>query len=121
MIWKRKNKSSRLRHRLTLQEEVMAPDSQGGYTRGWQNIADVWAEIIPLENASGTKTQGSEQLSAGQIQSRLTHKITLRYRNGVTTAMRLLFENRAFNIRHVANDYERNEQLDILAEEGVAT
>ena len=57
----------------------------------------------------------------GQLQSSITHKVTLRYRSGVTAGMRLLFENRAFNIRYVANLHEQNELLELLVEEGVST
>lgn len=108
----RKRTSSRLRHKLILQREVRTPDDIGGYNKTWTNVADIWAEIIPMS--------GSEKLLGGQIQAQLTHKIHLRYRDGVDASMRLVFENRAFNIRYITNVSENNELLEILAEEGVA-
>lgn len=115
MIGKRTT-SSRLRHRLTLQQEVQTPDNAGGYTRSWQDVAQLWAEIIPTSTVSMSK----EILFAGQLQAQVTHKILLRYRAGVSAGMRLLFDNRAFNIRYVLNSEEAGETLEILAEEGVA-
>jgi SPP1 family predicted phage head-tail adaptor len=110
---RRRNTSSRLRQRLTLQDEVRAEDGAGGYTRSWQSIADLWAEIVPIS--------GRERLFADQLQSEVTHKILLRYRGGVVAGQRLIFENRAFNILSVFNTDEENDTLEILALEGVAT
>jgi SPP1 family predicted phage head-tail adaptor len=109
---RRKNSCSRLRQRLTLQEEIEIPDGAGGFTRSWQDIADLWAEIIPFT--------GREKLFAGQLQSQISHRILLRYRSGITAGQRLVFENRAFNIRYLFNTAEADETLEILAEEGVA-
>ncbi len=114
----KKNTSTKLRHRLTLQEEVKTPDGAGGYIRSWQNVADLWAEISPI---STKVIYGSEKLFAGQMQASLSHKITIRYRSGLSTAMRLLFENRLFNIRTISNTQENKDIIELLVEEGVAT
>lgn len=118
MIGNNKNTTTRLRHRLTLQQEVKTIDGAGGYVRTWQNIADLWAEISSI---NGKSIYGREKLYAGQIQSEISHKITIRYRNGISTEMRLLFENRAFNIRAVLNIQENNDILELMVEEGVAS
>jgi SPP1 family predicted phage head-tail adaptor len=112
-----KNTASRLRHRLILQQEIKAADGAGGCTRSWQNVADLWAEISPLKYRAGI---GSERLVAGQIQSEISYKVTLRYRAVISTSMRLLFGNRAFNIRSVRNLNEDKEILELLVDEGVA-
>lgn len=105
--------ASRIRHRLTLQQQSLTPDGAGGFTRTWQNVADLWGEIRPAT--------GREKLEAMQLQAAVTHRVTLRYRAGVTAAMRLLYENRSLNIRVVLNRGERDRWLDILAEEGAAS
>lgn len=114
----KKNTTTRLRHRLTLQQEVKTPDGAGGYTRAWQNIADLWAEISPI---STRVIYGSEKLFAGQMQASLSHKVTIRYRSGLSTAMRLLFDNRIFNIRAIYNVQENKDVIELLVEEGVAS
>jgi SPP1 family predicted phage head-tail adaptor len=101
---------SRLRHKMQLQEEVRTPDDAGGYARSWKTIAEPWAEIMPYS--------GNERLLGAQLQAEITHIITLRYRAGVTSAMRLVFEKRAFNIRSVRNAAERDNSLEIAAVEG---
>ena len=116
------NTASRLRHRLTLQQEVQASDGAGGYTRSWEDIAELWGEIIPLTGSgSSARGSGKETLFAEQMQSEISHRILLRYRSGVTTAMRLQYENRLFNIRMVADINERHNTLELLVQEGVAT
>ncbi len=105
-----KNPSSRLRQRMTLQQEQRTPDTAGGYVRSWQDVADIWAEVIPLS--------GKEKLFAAQLQSEITHRILIRYRTGISAAHRLVFETRVFNIRSVINVREENALLEILAQEG---
>lgn len=118
----RKSTSSRLRHLLTLQQEVQTPDGGGGYTRGWQDVASLWAEIIPLtDTQNSSHGSGREVLFAGQVQAEISHRIRLRYRDGVTARMRLVFENRAFNIRAVADTSENRDTMDVLAQEGAAS
>lgn len=117
MINSKKTTATRLRHRLTLQQEIKTADGAGGYIRSWQNIADLWAEIASVGNKS---VYGREKLYAGQLQAEISHKVTIRYRSGISTSMRLLFENRIFNIRAISDIKENNEVLELLVEEGVA-
>ena len=122
MIGKR-NTCSRLRHLLTLQHEVQTSDSAGGYSKSWADVASLWAEIVVMGGTSSvlSKLSGKKYLFAGQIESEITHRILLRYRDGVTSAMRLVFENRVFNIRYVVDSDETRNTLELLVQEGVAT
>lgn len=121
MMGRKRNMSSQLRHRLTLQQEMQSPDGAGGTVKSWQDVADVWAEIIPLTGASLTlsRSSGKEEMVGAQTQAELSHRVRLRYRAGVTAAMRLAFESRLFNIRYVANVNEHDEMLELLVQEGV--
>lgn len=110
---RQKSTSSRLRHRLTLQQVLQTPDSVGGYTASWNDVAQLWAEILPLS--------GREKLFAGKIQAQSTHRISIRYRNDISSSHRLVFESRIFNIRAVMNEHERDDMLELLVEEGVAS
>ena len=110
---KRQSIRSRLKHKLVLQKELRMPDNMGGYIKSWQDIGELWAEIKPIG--------GLEMLFAGKNRASVTHKIWLRYRPGVDASMRLVYEARVFNIRSVFNIDERNDMLEVLVEEGVAT
>ncbi len=119
MISRKKSASSSLRHRVTLQQEQKTEDGQGGYIRSWVDVADIWAEIVPIMSAG--QSASGESYRDGQLQTRTTYKIRMRYRAGVTTGMRLSYDSRVFNIRSIVNPQELGEMLEMLAEEGVAT
>ena len=106
-------RAATLRHRVILQSAAVSADSGGGASTVWSDDATLWASIEPLK--------GTERLTAQQLESRLTHRVRLRHRIGVTTAMRVKFGARIFNIRAVINPDERNRLLELLCEEGVAT
>lgn len=100
---------SRLRHRLSLQQEVQTADGAGGYIRTWQTLADLWAEFQAVT--------GKEILIAGKLQSEVSHKITIRYRTGVTAGMRLVYDSRIFDIKAVVNKQENDEVLELWVSE----
>ena len=106
-------RAATLRHRVILQSSAATADGGGGAATAWSDVATPWASIEPL--------RGAERMSAQQLESRLSHRVRLRHRDGVTTAMRLKFGTRIFNIRAVINPAMRDRLLELLCEEGVAT
>lgn len=106
------NMLSRLRQRIEFQSPNDAPDGAGGVTRGWQHHAYAWAEMRAIA--------GKEMLDNEQLQSPVTHRIAIRYRDDITTAMRVVYDSRVFNVRSVVNRAEKSAFLELLAEEGVA-
>ena len=102
-----------LQHFVTLQKEVRTADGGGGYALSWQDVVKVRAQVKPLS--------GRERLAAMKLEASVTHKVVIRYRDGVTAAMRLLFRGRPLNIRSVINVDEFDTWLELLVEEGVAT
>ena len=99
-----------LKYRVILQESVLSPDSGGGFSETWQNLAvapEVYAEILPLS--------GGEQLRFHQLETTATHRITIRYRNDVTPALRLVHGAAVYNISAVTDRGGLGAWLDILA------
>lgn len=109
-----RNLAARLKHRVTFQEAVFSGDDVGGRQTEWSPVATVWAELRSRSAGAG------ESLFAGKIQAESTHILTLRYRNDIRTDMRVSYNNRLFNIRHVDNIDAANVMLELLLEEGVA-
>ncbi|MDX2027697.1 MAG: phage head closure protein [Alphaproteobacteria bacterium] len=99
-----------LRKQVAIQAETPTADNAGGYALAWTTVATLWAEITPLD--------GREIYTAQHLEGRVTHRVTMRWRSGVTTDMRLVYSDRAFNIRAVMNVDERNRWLELLVEEG---
>lgn len=58
-------------------------------------------------------------MQANQLGASETHKVTIRYRSGVTTQMRVAFGSRTLNINGIINRDERNVELTLMCEEVV--
>lgn len=98
-----------LRHRLTLEDVQRVSDGAGGFNESWVTVATVWAALEP----SG----GGEGVDAGRLAGRVSHMVTLRYRAGVTPAMRFRHGARVFHILAATDEGERKHWLRCLCEE----
>lgn len=104
-----------LRHSITVQAPNPSVDAGGGRSNPWASpttVATIRACIEPL--------RGFERLRAMQLEAPVSHKITARWRSGITAKHRLKFGSRLFNIRSVINMDERSRWMEIMADEGVA-
>jgi SPP1 family predicted phage head-tail adaptor len=108
---------SHMRHRITLQQPQLLPEEGGSFAIVWHDLATVWAGFTPIESRSYT----TESVFAEQVVFHGRHQVILRYRNDVTTEMRIAFSGRYFNIRSIVNVGERGEMLRLLVEENTAT
>lgn len=99
-----------LRKVVTLQSEQLQPDGNGGQIGVWADVASMAADMRPVDGSAAVVTAGFER--------RLTHKVTVRYRAGITTGMRFVLGTRFFLIRSVVNRGEANQWLDMMVEEG---
>lgn len=99
----------RLRHRLTLEAASRAPDGGGGAAETWTAVAQVWGRVEP--------TGGTEIADAGGLGGRISHEITLRFRTGLTPAMRLVSGSRRFGIVAVIDIDEHHRWLKCLCVE----
>jgi SPP1 family predicted phage head-tail adaptor len=104
--------TARMDKRVLLQGPSYSSDGQGGSQETWNDISQVWAQIQPLN--------GYEKMQAMMIQSPITHKVMMRYRSDVTTALRLLYQDRVFDIKEVINVDEAKAFLQLrCVESGV--
>jgi SPP1 family predicted phage head-tail adaptor len=100
---------SELRHRLTLEEPSRVSDGGGGFAETWQEVAELWADVRPAS--------GFERVEADRLSGTVSHEIALRYRPGVTPAMRFREGTRLFQILAVIDVAERKRWLKCLCEE----
>lgn len=105
--------SARLNRKITLQQATLTADTVGGYVKSWNDMADIWAEVTPL--------RGQEALQGMQLQASQAVRFVIRWRSGVTAAMRISYNGRIYNIRAVINPQEKFEMLELLAEEGAGS
>ena len=104
----------KLRHRVTLQEYKEVVDQYGTpIDQGWQDIATVWASVEPI--------QGREYIQLQNTQSELTTRIRIRYRPGIKAAMRVLYNDRIFEIVGPPIDpEERHLELQLMCKEVIS-
>lgn len=100
-----------LRHRLTLQQASETTDAHGETLKTWGTLATVWGRVEPLRMR--------EYLEAQQTTAQSTHRVTIRYREGITPLHRVLHRERVFEVVATINPEERREMLHFLAVERV--
>jgi SPP1 family predicted phage head-tail adaptor len=98
-----------LRARLVLEGPVETPDQAGGVLRRWTAIASVWSDVATLS--------AQQRLEAEQIGQTVTHRVTLRWRAGLTTKQRLRRGTQIFLIRGVQDPDDRRRRLICNCEE----
>jgi SPP1 family predicted phage head-tail adaptor len=95
------------RKRVTIQNCTRVSDGQGGFDETWNDGSTVWAQIEPLKSY--------ERFQAMQMQTPVTHRITMRYTDEITSASRIKFQSRIFWVKEVLDEEERKRFLTIKA------
>lgn len=100
--------AGKLNRLITLQQRTQGKDAEGGITDTWGDfVANIWAKVVHL---SGNERRATQQ--GGQVLEART-EFTIRYFPGVTSAMRVVFDGKYYNIRHV-NDFDDAHAFMIL-------
>lgn len=92
-------RSGKLRHEIQIQDNTQGDDSAGGLPDSWATVATVWGNIDRVEE--------DEKLNAGMLQNVITHKVVIRFYDGLTVSHRLLFGTRVFEIISIEDRHER--------------
>lgn len=100
-----------MRRKITIRTDGIAvPDGMGGSTPGTPiDVENVPARVRPLE--------GRELIQAMQTGMDRPHEFTLRYREGMTGAKTIIYDDRQFDIRSVVDTEEKHRELVIMADE----
>lgn len=91
--------AGRLRHRVTIEEQLVELDSDGAQVEAWVPFGDgraLPAEITPLS--------ARELIAAQAVSSKSTTRIRIRYRPGITAAMRIRHRGMVYEIEGVIPD-----------------
>ena len=92
-----------LRSEMAIEAVALAPDGLGGHVETWSEVATVFALIEPVS--------ASAVFGAGQTLETVTHRITMRWRDGVASGMRLTRAGRIFAIVTVHDPDETGRYL----------
>lgn len=104
-------RAGELDRRIKLQSRSAVVDSFGQQQTTWVDVASVWANIKPLT--------GTELVAASAVNNETTHQIVIRYRVGITAAMRATYGTRIFNIQTVIEPEMAHVSLQLLCIEGM--
>lgn len=103
-----------LRHRVAIQRLAAGSPQRtptGSKPGSWETfLSSIAASIDPVT--------GREPFLAQQHLSEVTTKIGTRYHSGITSAMRVVWGSRIFDIKAVLDDQERRRKLTLLCTEG---
>jgi SPP1 family predicted phage head-tail adaptor len=97
------------RRRFVLERPQEQPDGFGGVTTSFSAGPELWGAIELVSQ--------DDRVRADRPESAATHRVRLRYREGVTGAMRLVSGTRRFAIRGAADPDGRRRDLVCLVEE----
>lgn len=110
-------RSDKLRHRITIQQAIETQGPTGEMSVVWSDFADVAASVEPL--------RGREFWAAKEMQAQVTTRIRIRYLEGVTPKMQVLFSKssgiKSYLIDSVINEEERDKYMQLMCQEIVST
>lgn len=93
----------RLRSELSLQQSEQTPDGLGGYIETWVETATLFGQVEPVI--------ARDEFGADQTLESVTHRITVRWRDGLKSGMRFAKSGRTFAIATVHDPDESRRYL----------
>lgn len=103
----------KLRHYVTIKENKVTQDATTGeMISGWQQVAKVWAQIVPMS--------ARDFLAANAAQSEVRGRIVIRYRDDVVAGQRVEYRGKYYRVIGVMeDDRSMQEHLTLMVAEGV--
>ena len=88
-----------------------AVDEFGTPNRNWEEVDTVWAAVEPIS--------GREYWAQQQVQSEITTKIRIRYRDDVAVGMKAEYNGKTYVIKNIIDPKESHRELQLMCSEGV--
>lgn len=104
-------KAGGLKSRVQIQQQSATQDAVGQPINTWTTVATVWADI--------RHQRGMEIVKSDMQMSMLKASIRIRYRAGVTPAMRVVHSTGTYQILAVSPDVNSKDYLDLICEQYV--
>jgi len=99
----------KLRERVRVELPTETRNAIGEVVMTWRKFADVWASVEGLSSR--------EALFLGQQQTDATHRVRMRYVEGLKATMRLAWRNRILEIISLLEHNNRSEHELLCTEE----
>ena len=94
---------------ITIQSPVESVNTLGERVITWSDVDMVHAAVEPI--------RGREFFAAEQVQAEFSHRVVMRYRDGMTTRMRVLHLGRVLQINTIIDVDERHKELQMMCRE----
>lgn len=103
--------SGKLRERVAIQSKSVIRDGFGAEQISWVAVATVCANV--------RSTDGTEQVesSVDQVVATISHSVLIRYRAGLSPAMRLVWRGKALQILSIVESDNLQRQLILKCSE----
>lgn len=83
-------KAGYLKDKVGLLEQTTTNDPTWGSTPQWNPVGTVWARVTPVS--------ATERAANAGVQTAITHRVTMRYRDDVTSKHRITYRGRMLEI-----------------------
>lgn len=101
-----------MRHRVGLLQPISTPDTGGGASQAYQEVAEVWAEV--------RTPRVREDVVADGLVSRVTYAVRIRFRSDVRPDWRMRHAGRTLRVLGVRDVDGSRRFVEVSAEEDVA-
>ena len=103
--------AGKLRYYIEIQQFSSVKNDFGEVTKSWTTFANCWAEVKPIK--------ASEYFTANSENFKVSHRVVIRYIEGIKPGMRIIHEGRTFEVVGVRDYFERHQYLELMCEEKV--
>lgn len=101
-------RAGQLKNRVTIQQQSTVQDSIGQPVNTWTTYATVWADI--------RHKSGVEAIKSGEVTSTVKASVRVRYKSGITAAMRVAHGSVVYQIKAVLRDEQNKDYMDLVCE-----
>lgn len=101
--------AGKLRNRVAIQQKSVTRDAFGAEVVTWSTVATVWGAVEPM--------RGQEFLESQRLGADVDTRIRIRYRSGLTPAMRATFGAHVYDIKSVIHVQERKREVQLMCRE----
>jgi SPP1 family predicted phage head-tail adaptor len=99
----------KLKHQILIQKAIHKTNEDGNTDTIFQDLKTISAKLEPLNFKECFYAMGK--------QVHLSHRVTIRFIEGIYAGMRVCFQNRPLTIKAVLNPSEASKYLILLCEE----
>ena len=104
--------AGKLRHTIELERLKSVPDGAGGGSQKWVSQGTLRAMMKPVS--------GRERMEFERLESVVTFRCVIRYRDDIRASDRIRYNGRVYNIRHIHDIEERRKWLELELGQGEA-